>query len=391
MWCRRKLQVVMVILVLMTSGGIAPSPGSAEVRPSAALPLSIPDLNLRVDLTRAISSSFRLTQLNCTSGTTRFPTVVSMARSMRYFPERWNRARTFSCQPRARLDPYTFTLYGAASSNDTQLTDGDVVTRCSFGGDVKFEMNLVVGTTVADLVHMEITDSFRFPVTCGFRISSKSQTFAVVGSLAGVAVVDGGVGSCGVGFRACASFSVNRADVTVTNGVGKYGGAVALGTFDHADIFQIPELVQLSYLVDTVRTSDVVATDIAPVALDDVPPVVSSMQLQFLAGTSISSLLRPMSPVSGQSPSIQLGGDITVSTAPGTACRAFVTRGTSKVSLPARTATSLGLVTWLVSASLNEKLRLDFRSFGKPATVTLTTVCTTIDSRSVMTRKVTLN
>jgi len=160
MWCRRKLQVVMVILVLMTSGGIAPSPGSAEVRPSAALPLSIPDLNLRVDLTRAISSSFRLTQLNCTSGTTRFPTVVSMARSLRYFPERWNRARTFSCQPRARLDPYTFTLYGAASSNDTQLTDGDVVTRCSFGGDVKFEMNLVVGTTVADLVHMEITVSF---------------------------------------------------------------------------------------------------------------------------------------------------------------------------------------------------------------------------------------
>lgn len=361
-----------------------------RVAPKNEISTGIPDLNLQVDLTRAISSAFTFKYVNCLAGRVSFPTVSSIARSLRSYPERWSKVRRLVCRPRARINPYTFTIFGTASSTDAQLTDGSVVTRCSFGADVSFRMTLDIGTQVSDLVRMNITDGFKFPVTCAFRISSLVQTFTVTGNFSGIARVDASGSNCVPGIRACAPFAVSGAGVTVTSTTGKYSGSVAVGTFNHADIIQLPELVQLSYLVDTARVADVVASDVAPVEIVDVPPAVSSMELRFLLGTTTSTLLRPVSPVDSHLPKVPIGGDISVSTGPGTVCRLTLTWVGRRVALDERTATSLGLATWLISTPVRERIARVLDDEIGPIDVVVLAVCTTIDSRMVMTLRAVL-
>jgi hypothetical protein len=366
------------------------SPNVDRVVPNAALPDGIPDLNLQVDLTRAISSAFTFKSVNCLAGKASFPTVSSIARSLRAYPERWSKVRRLVCRPRARMNPYTFTIFGTASSVNTQLTDGSVIARCSFGADVSFRMTLDIGDQVSELVRVDVTDGFRFPVTCAFRMTSLSQIFTVTGSVSGIAHVDGSGSDCVAGIRACAPFSVSGAGVTVTSASGKYSGSVAVGTFNHADIIRLPELVRLSYLVDAARAAGVVVSDVAPSEIVDIPPAVSSMELQFLSGTTMSTLLRPVSLVGTQLPKVPAGGDISVSTAPGTSCRLTLASRGRKVSLNERSATSLGLATWLISAPVRKRIARALDDEVGPIDVVVLAVCTTIDSRMVMSRRAVL-
>lgn len=382
--------IVSLAIATIATGTVAPR--SVDAKPHVVTPISIPDLNLQVDLTRAISSSFRFTSMSCLSGRTSFPTVASIARSIATYPERWTRVRTLTCRPRARLNPYTFTVFGTATSPNASLTDGAVVARCSFGADVRFRLRLELGAQLSDLVHMEVTEPFRFPVTCGFRITSALEGFTVTGSVDGVARVDGIESRCVDGIRACAPFSVTGAAVTVTSATGRYAGSVAIGTFDHVDIMQIPEIVQLSYLVDTARSADVMGAevasfDVAPAELTDIPPAISVMQLRFMTGTTVSSLLRPVDPIEGRIAVVPLGGDITVSTAPGVPCRAQLRRGENQVSLGSRVSTSLGLATWLISSRLRDQI---VSKLGDPPgsfEALISVVCITVDTRAVMTRR----
>ncbi len=384
----RLLRCVIAFLMLTAVNAPIRAIAATDVRPRAVSPLVISDLNMQVDLTRAISSSFRFASVNCLAGTTSFPTIASIAGSIRLYPERWNQTRTLLCRPRAELDAYTFTISGTATSGDAELIDGVVVARCSFGANVTFRMKLELGTQVDDFVRLQVSEPFRFPVTCGFLISSASQAFTVTGSIAGVAVVDGSGSSCVKSIRACARFTLSGAGATVTSASGRYAGLVAVGTFDHSDILQIPELVQLSYLLDTVRIADVAAAAVAPVEIPDIPPTLSSMRLEFLSGTTLSSLLRPVLPYERRLPRVPLGGDVSVSTAPGTVCRMYMSNDGKRVLLGNRTATSLGLATWLISARVRERVAIGLADRSGAIQATVTAVCTTIDTRAVMTRRI---
>ena len=388
----RVLCRVIVSLAIATIATGTVSPRSVDAKPRVATPISIPDLNLQVDLTRAISSSFHFMSMSCLSGRTSFPTIASIARSIETYPERWTRARVLACRPRARLNPYTFTVFGTATSSNASLTDGIVIARCSFGADVRFRLRVELGAQLPELIRMAVTEPFRFPVTCGFRITSALQGFTVTGSVDGVAEVDGLDNKCVEGIRACAPFALTGAAVRVTSATGRYAGTVAIGTFNHADILQMPELVQLSYLVDTARGADVlgadvVSFDVAPAELSDVPPLISMMEIQFVTGNTVSSLLRPVDPLVGRVAVVPSGGDITVATAPGVPCRVELRRGAYQVPLGARTSTSLGLATWLISARVREYIATKLADTDGSFEATIYAVCTTIDTRAVMTRR----
>lgn len=381
-----------IIAFLMLTAICAPMRAIAatDVRPREVSPLVISDLNMQVDLTRAISSSFRFASVNCLAGSTSFPTVASIAKSIRLYPERWNQMRTLFCRPLAEFDSYTFTISGTATSGDAELMDGVVVARCSFGANVTFRMKVELGTQVDDFLRLQVTEPFRFPVTCGFRISSASRAFTVTGSVVGLASTDVVAPNCVRGIRACVTFSLSEAGVKITSASGTYGGSVGVGTFDHSDILQLPELVQLSYLLDTARINDVETAAVAPVEIPDVPPTMSLMRLQFLIGVPLSSLLRPVSADVRRAPTVSLGGDVSVSTAPGTVCRMYMSNDGKRVLLGSRTATSLGLATWLISAQVRERVAIGLADRSGAIQTTVTAVCTTIDTRAVMTRRIVL-
>jgi len=211
----------------------------------------------------------------------------------------------------------------------------------------------------------------------------------VTGNITGLARV-GADSTCLQGLPTCVPFEMTDASVSLTNATGVYSGSIAVGTLTHADLFQMTELLQLSYLVDTVRIADI-TFDVSPsVNIVDTPPSVSAVRLRFLTGTATSTLLRPATSHNDDMPRILDGGDITVSTAPRTSCRLSLTSGNRKVSLGSRVATSLGLATWLMSSRVRERVRRELGYLNSKQLVNVLAVCTTIDVRMVMTRRAVL-
>ncbi|MBM3639237.1 MAG: hypothetical protein FJW98_07375 [Actinobacteria bacterium] len=148
--------VFVVTMILGTSSNANASSSERVSQTAVVLSTSVSDLNLQLDLTRAISSSFRFESINCVVGRNSFPSISSIGTSIAAYPERWSGIRHLQCRPRVRLSPYTFTIFGQATSAEMKMSDGVVVSRCSFGTRATFRMALDIGTGVSDLVNLKV-------------------------------------------------------------------------------------------------------------------------------------------------------------------------------------------------------------------------------------------